>query len=83
MEVLGNAVLVRPDPIPEQSKGGIIIPRTAKDPPNKGTVIKAGPGCKLVRANDRIHYARKAASIIEVHGEELHLIYEDKIFYVE
>ena len=82
MKVQGTAVLVRPEGNPEQTKGGVVIPRTAKALKVIGNVLKFGPGCEEVKAGDRIQYAMGGCSIIEVEGETLHFINEDKIAYI-
>lgn len=41
---LSDRVIIRPLPVEEQSKGGILIPENAKDKPVKGEVIAVGPG---------------------------------------
>jgi len=83
MEILGRAVLIKPDELPEKTEGGIIIPKTAKEPPKTGTVVDAGHACTEVRKGNHVHYARKAASIIIIDDIEYHFIFEDKIFYIE
>jgi hypothetical protein len=49
---LHDRVIVKPAPAEEKTAGGIIIPDTAKEKPQRGTVVAAGPGKKR-RANDR------------------------------
>ncbi|OPZ49397.1 MAG: 10 kDa chaperonin [Bacteroidetes bacterium ADurb.BinA104] len=83
MEILGKAVLIKPDELPETTRGGLIVPKTAKEKPNKGLVIDAGHACTEVRRNDRVHYVRKAASILIIDDIEHHLVFEDKILYIE
>ncbi len=46
MRPINDRVLVKPAPAEETSKGGIIIPDTAKEKPQRGTVIAVGPGKK-------------------------------------
>lgn len=83
MEILGRAVLIKPDEVPEKTAGGLLIPKTADNKPNTGTVIMAGHACQEVHSGNKVHYARKAASIITIKEVEHHLIFEDKIFYIE
>ena len=44
---LHDRVIVKPAPAEEKTAGGIIIPDTAKEKPQRGTVIAAGPGKKM------------------------------------
>jgi chaperonin GroES len=43
---LSDRVIVKPAPAEEKTAGGIIIPDTAKEKPQRGTVVAAGPGKK-------------------------------------
>lgn len=46
---LADRVIVKPAAAEEKTAGGIIIPDTAKEKPQKGTVVAAGPGKKMSR----------------------------------
>ena len=47
---LGDRVLVKPLPTEERTKGGIVLPDTAKEKPQEGEVIAVGSGKLLIRA---------------------------------
>lgn len=81
-DVQGNAILVLPDEIPEKTKGGIAIPRTARDVPQSGKVIRCGPACCMAKVGDRIQYSRRSASIVHINGKDYNFTTEDKIFYI-
>lgn len=83
MEVQGKAILILPDKLEEKTSKGVILNEAVTEPPKKGLVIQAGPGCEQVRAGDRVQYHRKGASIIEVDDVEHHFIIEDQVFYIE
>ena len=70
MKVQGRAVLILPDPMPEKTKGGMIIPRTAKDTQNTGVVVDCGPECELVDQGDKIIFLKKTTSKVEIDGVE-------------
>jgi chaperonin GroES len=84
---LADRVLVqRLDEEIEKSKGGIIIPDTAKEKPQQGKVIAVGKGRKNedgtivpldVKVGDRILFGKYAGSEIKVEGEE-HLIMREE-----
>jgi len=81
---LRDKVLVRPKPVEEVSKGGIIIPETAKDVPVEGTVIAVGSGIinregELipldVSVGDNVLYKKSGSTITEIEqGGEKYLI---------
>jgi len=69
----------------EKSKGGIIIPDSAKEAPAEGKVIAAGPGKKEdgkivpldVKAGDRVLFSKYAGTEVKIEGEE-HLIMREE-----
>jgi len=84
---LADRVLVRRlDDEVEKSKGGIIIPDTAKEKPQQGKIIAVGKGKRSedgavvpldVKVGDRILFGKYAGSEIKVEGEE-HLIMREE-----
>jgi chaperonin GroES len=75
----------------EKTKGGIIIPDTAKEKPQEGKVIAVGPG-RLdkdgkrtpldVKVGDRVLFARWAGTEVKIDGEEHIIMKEDDILGV-
>lgn len=84
---LHDRVIVQRIDEEEKSKGGIIIPDTAKEKPQEGRVTAAGPGRhedgKLVpldvKAGDRIIFSKYAGTEIKLNGEEHLIMREDDI----
>ncbi len=85
---LSDRVLVKPLEKEEQKKGGIIIPDTAKEKPQEGEVIAAGPGKrddsgKLipmdVKAGDKILYGKYSGTEIKLEDEEYLIMHQDDI----
>ncbi|MEE8075181.1 MAG: co-chaperone GroES [Candidatus Binatia bacterium] len=84
---LHDRVIVQRIEEEEKSKGGIIIPDTAKEIPQEGRVTAAGPGRhedgKLVpldvKAGDRIIFSKYAGTEIKLNGEEHLIMREDDI----
>ncbi|MEE9185871.1 MAG: co-chaperone GroES [Candidatus Binatia bacterium] len=84
---LHDRVIVQRIEEEEKSKGGIIIPDTAKEKPQEGRVTAAGPGRhedgKLVpldvKAGDRIIFSKYAGTEIKLNGEEHLIMREDDI----
>lgn len=88
LEPLGDRVVVKPLQSEEVSKGGIILPDTAKEKPQEGKVIAVGPG-KLTDKGDRIHmdvkvgdrvlYTKYGGTEIKIDNEELMILRESDI----
>lgn len=84
IQPIADRVLVKADPAEEKSKGGIIIPDTAKEAPQKGTVIAVGKGTKdepmTVKVGDSVLYGKYSGTEITIEGEELLFMKESDIF---
>ncbi len=85
---LQDRVLVKRLEEEEKTKGGIIIPDTAKEKPQMGKVIAAGNGKKTedgkivpldVKAGDKILFSKYAGTEVKVEGDELLIMREDDI----
>jgi chaperonin GroES len=83
---LHDRVIVKPAQGEDKTAGGIIIPDTAKEKPQRGTVIAAGPGKKdepvTVRSGDTVLYGKYAGTEIQVNGDNLLIMRESDIFAV-
>ncbi len=88
---LQDRVLVKRIEAEERTKGGIIIPDTAKEKPQEGEVIAVGPGGrdesgKLipidVKVGDRILFGKWSGTEIKLDGEELLIIKESDVMGV-
>ena len=93
MEVrpLHDRIIVRRQEEGEQNSGGIIIPDTAKEKPQRGTVIAAGSGTVReggmrvaldVKAGDVVLFGKYASQEIKLHGEEFLIMREDEVLAV-
>jgi chaperonin GroES len=85
---LQDRVIVKRIEEEERTKGGIIIPDTAKEKPQEGKVIAVGPGKVTdegkkialdVKAGDRILFGKYAGTEIKIDGEEHLIMREDDI----
>ena len=69
---LADRVLVEPAPAEEKTAAGIIIPDTAKEKPQKGTVVAVGPGKKdepmTVSVGNNVLYGKYAGTEITIDG---------------
>src|SRR5687767_6820379 len=88
---LHDRVVVRRIEAEEKSKGGIIIPDTAKEKPQEGEVIAAGPGARDesgkvvpldVKAGDRILFGKWSGTEVRIDGEDLLIMKESDIMGV-
>lgn len=88
LEPLGDRVIVKPIEKEEVSKGGIILPDTAKEKPQEGEVIAVGPGrlkddgtrlAMDVKVGDRVIYAKYAGTEIKLNDEKLLIMHESDI----
>lgn len=88
---LGEKVLIRRLEAEEKTKGGIVLPDTAKEKPQKGTVLAIGDGKLLkdgkragfqVKKGDKVLFASYAGTEIKVDGEELMLMDESDVLAI-
>jgi chaperonin GroES len=88
---LGDRVLVRRVEEEEKTKGGIIIPDTAKEKPQEGEVLATGPGNRDddgdyialdVKVGDRILFGKWSGTEVRIDGEDLIIMKESDILGV-
>ena len=88
---LGDRVLIRRVEEEEKTKGGIIIPDTAKEKPPEGEVVAVGPGGRNekgerippeVKRGDRILFGKWSGSEVKLDGEDLLIMKESDILGV-
>ncbi|HVU55389.1 MAG TPA: co-chaperone GroES [Puia sp.] len=83
---LHDRVVVKPAPAEEKTAGGIIIPDTAKEKPQRGTVIAAGPGRKdepvTVKKGDTILYGKYSGAELKIDGQDLLIMREGDILAI-
>lgn len=88
---LGDRVLVKPAEAGEETKGGIIIPDTAKEKPQEGTVVAVGTG-RLdddgkvipfnVKKGDRVLLPKYGGTEVKIDDEEYQIVREEDILGV-
>lgn len=83
---LHDRVIVKPAAAEEKSAGGIIIPNTAKEKPQKGVVVAAGPGKVdepvTVKAGDSVLYGKYAGTELTIDGLEYLIMRESDILAI-
>ncbi|MCL1817086.1 MAG: co-chaperone GroES [Clostridiales bacterium] len=84
---LGDRVLIKQIDSEEVTKGGIVLPDTAKEKPQEGEVLAVGPGKLLdngerapmeVQVGDRVLFAKYAGSEIKQGGEEYMILNSER-----
>ena len=88
---LGDRVVIQPVAREEVTKSGIVLPDTAKEKPQEGIILAAGPGKILddgkrepmdVKEGDRVLYSKYAGTEFKVDGEELLIVSQKDILAV-
>jgi chaperonin GroES len=89
---LGDRVLVKRVEEETKTKGGIIIPDTAKEKPQEGEVLAVGPGARNeksgerveldVKVGDRILFGKWSGSEVKIDGDDLIIMKESDILGV-
>lgn len=83
---LADRVVVEAAPAEEKTAGGIIIPDTAKEKPQRGKVVAAGPGKKdepvTVKVGDTVLYGKYSGTEIQIDGKDYLIMRESDIFAV-
>lgn len=83
---LADRVIIEPAAAEEKTASGIIIPDTAKEKPQRGTVLAVGPGKKdeptTVKVGETVLYGKYAGTEIAVEGQDLLIMRESDILAV-
>lgn len=88
IEPLGDRVVIKPTPQEDVSKGGIVLPDTAKEKPQEGKIIAVGPGrlteegtriAMEVKKGDKVIYSKYAGTEFKIDDEELVIMREGDI----
>lgn len=91
LKPLGDRLVVKPLEQEEEKKGGIIIPDTAKEKPEKGEVLAIGPGKLLengqraaleVKTGDKIIFQKYGGHELKIDGQELMILREEDVMAV-
>ena len=91
LKPLGGRVIVEPIEQEEKTAGGIILPETAKEKPQEGKVIAAGPGDRNedgermemeVQVGDKVLYAKYSGTEIKLDGKKVLILRESDILAI-
>jgi chaperonin GroES len=88
---LADRVVIKPSEAEEKSRGGIILPDTAKEKPVVGEVVAVGPGKVTddgktvkpeVKVGDKVLYGKYSGTEVTIEGEEFLIMREADIFAI-
>ncbi len=88
IQPLGDRVVIKPTPKEEVSKGGIVLPDTAKEKPQEGKITAVGPGrlteegkrvAMDVKKGDKVIYSKYAGTEFKLDNDELIIMREGDI----
>jgi chaperonin GroES len=90
IQPIGDRVLIKPLEAEEKTKGGIILPDTAKEKQQEGKVMAAGKGrvedgkavALEVKVGDKVLYGKYSGTEIKVDGEEMLIVKEEDILAI-
>ena len=86
MKPINDRVVVKPAPAEEKTKGGIIIPDTAKEKPQRGVIVAVGPGKDdqkmTVAKGDTVLYGKYSGTELSHEGEDYLIMREDDILVI-
>lgn len=91
LKPLGNRVVVEPLEQEEITAGGIVLPETAKEKPQKGTIVAVGPGDRDddgdrialdVKVGDVVLYAKYSGTEIKIDGKKVLILRESDILAI-
>ena len=91
LKPLGNRVVVEPPEQEEVTAGGIVLPETAKEKPQKGTVLAIGPGDRDeggkripldVKEGDTVLFAKYSGTEIKMDGKKLLILRESDLLAI-
>ncbi len=88
---LSDRIVIKPSPAEEKTKGGIILPDTAKEKPVIGEVVAVGPGRKSddgkivpmeLKVGDKVLYGKYSGTEVTIDGQEYLIMRESDIFAI-
>lgn len=86
LKPINDRIVIKPAPAEEKTKGGIIIPDTAKEKPQRGEVIAVGPGkddVKMtVKAGDIVLYGKYSGQELSHEGVDYLIMREDDVLVI-
>lgn len=91
LKPLGDRLVVEPIEQEEVTAGGIVLPETAKEKPQQGKVLAAGPGARDdegkriemdVKVGDKVLYAKYGGTEVKIDGKKLLILKESDVLAI-
>ncbi|MDH7482408.1 MAG: co-chaperone GroES [Armatimonadota bacterium] len=91
LKPLADRIVVKPTKAEEMTKGGIVLPDTAKERPQEGEVIAVGPGKTMengkvvpmeVKVGDKVIYSKYGGTEIKIGSEEYVVLRQDDVLAI-
>jgi chaperonin GroES len=86
LKPINDRIVVKPAPAEEKTKGGLIIPDTAKEKPQRGEVVAVGPGkdgnLMTVQEGDIVLYGKYSGQELTVDGVDYLIMREDDVLVI-
>lgn len=83
---LADRVVIEPDLAEEKTASGLIIPDTAKEKPQRGTVVAVGPGTKdnavTLKVGDKVIYGKYAGTEFHIEGKDFMIMRESDVIAI-
>jgi len=92
LKPLSDRIVLKPIEAEEKTKGGIVLPDTAKDKPQEGEVVAVGPGKILdngtrltpeVKVGDHVIYSKYSGTEVKIDGEEYLIVRESDVLAIK
>jgi len=89
---IGDRVVIKPEPLEEKTRSGLVIPDAAKEKPSEGTVVAVGTGRVLdngqripveVKIGDKVIYSKYGGTEVKIEGEEYIVLQERDILAIK
>ena len=86
LKPINDRIVIKPAPAEEKTKGGIIIPDTAKEKPQRGEVVAVGPGKEdikmTVKVGDVVLYGKYSGQELTDEGVDYLIMREDDVLVI-
>lgn len=83
MKPINDSVIIRPEKEKTSLGNGLVIPDSAREKPQKGVIISLGDKVTELKEGDKVAYGKYAGTVINYNGEELLILRQTDIFFID